>query len=114
MKDERCYRRGLDKVIAKNAAVAFFISHLSSLILNPRLLVQKVQQPRRAHHQKLDIFEKGGLFTFNFVADKLANPGHHKNDQGGLPKRHVHVLLEPYVADDAKRSEQQHANSNGQ
>ena len=31
MKDERCYRRDLDKVIVKNAAVASFIFHLSSL-----------------------------------------------------------------------------------
>lgn len=33
MRDERGYRRDLDKVIVKNAAVASFISYLSSLIL---------------------------------------------------------------------------------
>jgi hypothetical protein len=88
----------------------FFIFHFSFFIfhsiLDPRLLVQKMQQPRWAHHQKLDVFEERGLLAFNFVADKLANPGHHKNDQSGLPKRHIHVLLQPYVTDDAKRSEQ--------
>lgn len=31
MKDERGYRSDLDKVLVKSAAVASFISHLSSL-----------------------------------------------------------------------------------
>ena len=49
MKDERCYRRDMDEVIVKNAAVASFISHLLSLISYEAPHPQRTQpqSPRR-------------------------------------------------------------------
>ena len=40
----------------------------------------KPQKPDRADQQKLDILEKGWLLALDLVADELANPGQHKND----------------------------------
>lgn len=48
MIDERGYRRAMDEVIVKNAAVASFIFHLSSLISNEASHPQRAQpQPPR-------------------------------------------------------------------
>lgn len=57
-----------------------------ALVRHAQLPVHEMEQPRRTNQQELNIFEKAGLFAFDFVADELADPGQHKNDERGEGK----------------------------
>ena len=49
-------------------------------IADAHLLVNKMQQPRRANQQKLYILEERWFLPLQFMSDKLPYPGHYKHD----------------------------------
>ena len=68
-----------------------------------------MHQPSGADEQKLQVFKKGGFFAFDFVADELPDPCHHKYDQRKKPQRHETALVDGVIAPNTKGGETQDA-----
>lgn len=59
-----------------------------------------MQQPYGADKQKLKIVEKGGFLSFDFMPDKLSNPGKQKNEEANLPHLGPAVIIVKFLKPD--------------
>ena len=70
------------------------------LIPDTKFFEHKMQQPYRADEQKLNVVEKGGLFPFDFMPEKLPYPGKHENAQTNLPHFGPSVIIMKFFKPD--------------